>query len=321
MFLSSNFFLLSSFFALAPPLVLLAYYYYRLQHPPRRRWLLLFFVVGMISGFVALGLSWVFETLASSVVNWQRITRTLAGVALRQLVAVGPIEEGCKLAGIFFPILYLQRWYRVRPSTLFLYTIAVALGFTAEENWIYLSYGTASIIDRLIGTPVHAMFAAPWGYALAIYLTRQFRLFRYRRDILTACLNAVICHAGVNFLSNAWRYPLPWHFLGYGLFPFFLWMFWRLEGFWRKVQGKRPIILISGRTPKQRFWRRFLVLCVLLLGGNGIFGLFLLVRDVSPMRKDVLLYPDVFWIVVSHLMFNLMLGLLAWGIYRYLRRR
>jgi len=307
--------------SVAPPLMLLVYYYYRLQYPPRRRWLLLFFVVGVISGFVALGLSWVLETLANSIVNWHRITKTLAGVALRQLVAVGPIEEGCKLAGVFFPILYLQRRYRVRPSTLFLYAIAVGLGFTAEENWIYISHGTASIIDRLIGTPVHAMFAAPWGYGLAIYLTTQFRLFRYRRDILFAWLNSVFCHALVNFLSSAWRYPIPWHFLGYGLFPFFLWMFWRLEGFWRKVQRKRPIILISGRKPQQRFWRRLLVVCVLLLGGNGIFGLFLLVKAISPMRPSVLLYPDVFSVVVSRLLLNLMLGLLAWGIYRYLRRR
>jgi len=108
--------------ALAPSLLVLTYYYRRVQlHHPCT--LLLCFVVGA-SGLVALGLSG-FEFLANSVGDWDRITHTLPGVALRQMVEVGPIEEGSKWVILF-------QWKRSlprHPSTIFLYTIAIALGF------------------------------------------------------------------------------------------------------------------------------------------------------------------------------------------------
>ncbi len=236
----------------------------------------MFFIIGAISGILALSLEWIFEIVANWVVDWHQIKRLLPGIALRQLVEVGPIEEGCKLAAVFVPTYYLQRKYRLLHSSVFLFTIAVALGFTAEENWIYLFYDTGSILDRTIGTPVHAMFSAPWGYALGIYISSNTRLNRDKKFIFRAWLNSVICHALVNVLSSAWRYSLPLSFLSYGLFPFLLWMFWRLEQLLRKVQGKPVITLISERTPQRRYWQRSLVLFALVLGGNAIFGLFLL---------------------------------------------
>jgi len=67
-------------------------------------------------------------------------------------------------------------------------------------------------------------------------------------------------------------------FLSYGLFPFLLWMFWRMEGLLQRVQRKSPIILISGFTPIHRYWQMGLALFALILGGNAIFGFFLLAR-------------------------------------------
>ncbi len=113
-----------------------------------------------------INLELVFERVANHVVDWQRMQRVFAGVMVRQLIEVGPIEEGCKLLAVLLPTYYLQRRYRFRATSVFLFTIAVALGFTAEENWIYLFHGTGSIVERIISTPVHAMFSAPWGYAL-----------------------------------------------------------------------------------------------------------------------------------------------------------
>lgn len=303
--------------AVAPPLLLLVYYYRRVPAAPPLPRLLLFFVVGAISGFVALGLEWGFEHLASWVVDWDRITQSLAGVALRQLVEVGPIEEGSKLGGVV-----LFQWRRLRskrPSTVFLFTIAIALGFTAEENWVYLSNGTASILDRLIGTPVHALFSAPWGYALGVASCTT-RSGIYRRVVAKALVNAITCHALVNILSSAWRYPAPLSFLSYGLFPFLLWMFWRMEGLLRRSQLKPPITLIFGYTGIYRYWRLSLALFALMLGGNAIFGVFLLVRSLSPFSPYKLFYPDVWWFIVSRFVLNLIPGLLAWGIYRYLLR-
>ncbi|MBD2563468.1 MULTISPECIES: PrsW family intramembrane metalloprotease [Nostoc] len=314
--------------AAIPPLLLLGYYYYRVPFAPPLLRLLMFFIIGAISGILALSLEWIFEIVVNWVLDWYQIKRclppsrcasTLFGVALRQLVEVGSIEEGCKLAAVVFPTCYLQRRYRLLPSTVFLFTIGVALGFTAEENWIYLYHGTASILDRAIGTPVHAMFSAPWGYGLAIYISSNTRLNRDRKFIFRAWLNSVICHALVNVLSSAWRYPLPLRFLSYGLFPFLLWMFWRLEQLLRKVQGKPAILLISDGTPQRRYWQRSLVVFALVLGGNAIFGLFLLARILSPLSPSKLFDADILWFIFSRFLLNLFFGVLAWGIYRYLR--
>ena len=305
--------------AAIPPLLLLAYYYCRIPFAPPLLKLLMFFIIGAISGFLALRLESDFETVANFFVDWQQIKRWLPGIALRQLVEIGPIEEGCKLAAVVVPTYYLQHKYRLLHSTVFLFTIAISLGFTAEENWIYLFHGTASIFERTIGTPVHAMFSAPWGYALGIYISSKNRLNRDNKFIFRAWLNSVICHALVNILSSAWGYSLPLRFLSYGLFPFLLWMFWRLEQLLRKVQGKPVITLIRERTPQRRYWQRSLVLFALVLGGNAIFGLFLLIRTVSPLSPSKLFDTDILSFIFSRFLLNLFFGVLAWGIYRYLR--
>lgn len=284
--------------------------------------LLLFFIFGVISGFLALNLELAFETLANQIANWRQIQRLFFGIVLRQFVEVGPIEEGCKLVAVIAPVRYLQNQYRLRSSTVFLFSIAVALGFTAEESWVYLFHGfqgVTSIIERLISTPVHAMFSAPWGYALAVSFGSSIYLNKNRKLLPKALLNSVACHALVNILSMSGRFPLPLRLLSYGLFPFLLWMFWRLEQLLRRVEGKDPITLISGRKPKQRYWQKFLLLCALLLSGHAIFALFLLVQDLSLLSPIRLFYTHVMFFIMNRLLVSLIFGLLAWLIYRYLR--
>ncbi|MBW4670592.1 MAG: PrsW family intramembrane metalloprotease [Cyanomargarita calcarea GSE-NOS-MK-12-04C] len=312
----ADFFL--ALWAVIPPLLLLAYYW-RVAGAPSPQRLLLFFILGAISGLIALGLQWAFETTVGSILNWRLIQRSLLGIALRQLVVIAPIEEGCKLAAVFLPIKYLLRPQKLTPSTIFLFALAVSLGFAAQENCIYLYYGTASISDRLIGTPVHAMFSAPWGYALAVSLYFQIRIHRYTQSVTRAWLNSVICHSLVNILSSAGRYPIPLQYLSYVLFPFLLWMFWRLEQLFRRVQGKYPITLISGHTTQQRYWQRGLVLFILILGGNAIFGLFLLARIISPLSLLQIFSARFFSPILTRFLLNLLFGLVAWGIYLYLR--
>jgi RsiW-degrading membrane proteinase PrsW (M82 family) len=307
--------------ATLPPLIFLGYYYYRVPLAPPLHLVFWLFLAGAISGFLALGLEYVFDTVANWVVNWQRIQRSLFGIALRQLIAIGPIEEGCKLLAVIATNAYFQRRYRLPPSSVFLFTIAAALGFTAEENWIYIYHGTATILDRSIGTPVHAMFSAPWGYALGRYLNTTERFNYYKNLCVRAGINSVIFHALVNILSSAWRYSPPLRFLSYGLFPLFVWMFWRMEQLLRQVKGLRPLNLISGNTPQHRYWQRGLVLFALMLGGNAIFGLFLLARLISPLSPLQVFSPDFFWLIMSRVLINLGYGILAWLIYLYLRRR
>nr|WP_199332161.1 PrsW family glutamic-type intramembrane protease [Anabaena lutea] len=305
--------------AVIPPLLFLWFYYRRTPAAPPLRQLLFFFIIGGISGFVALGLEWGVETVANSVLDWSKIQRSFFGFSLRQMMVIAPIEEGCKLVAVIIPLCYLQRRYRFRATTVFIFTIAVALGFGAEENWIYWFHGTASILERLISTPVHPLFSAPWGYALGIYISSTRRLNRDRNLIFTAWLNSVFFHALVNIFSRAWVYPRPIHFLGYALFPFLLWMFWRLEQLLRRIKRQRSIILISGHTPQTRYWQRGLVLLILLLGGNAILGLFILARKLSPLRWERLFEPDIFSFILEQVALNFFLGVLSWLIYRYLR--
>jgi RsiW-degrading membrane proteinase PrsW (M82 family) len=305
--------------AVVPPLLLLAYYYYRAGNSPLTR-LLLFFAVGAICGFVSLNLEWGFEYLANSVTNWRKITRSLTGVALRQLLEVAPIEEGCKFFGVVFTTGYLKRWYHLRPNrSSFLYFIALACGFTAQENWVYLSHDTASIFDRLIGTPVQAMFSAPWGYALAASSASFLSKNNNWKAVVLAWLYGVGCHALANILSSAWHYPAPLGLLSYGFFPFLLWMFWRFEQLFLNSQNYRSVNLISGYSFLHRLWQRGLIVFALILGGNAIFGLFLLARMLIPLSLSQLLYPVLMWFIIRHCLLNLVCGLLAWGIYLYLR--
>jgi RsiW-degrading membrane proteinase PrsW (M82 family) len=248
--------------------------------------------------------------------------------ALRQLLEIGPIEEGCKLIGVLLLVVGLRRWQSRSPSssTVLLYTIAVALGFTAEENLLYLFNGVASIFDRTIGVAVHAWFAAPWGYALGLALNRKYSLASLFKagwgDLLIAWLNAVGCHALVNSLSLAWRYEPPIQLLSYGLFPFFLWMAWRLNSLLKRSQHQSPSTLISGNTPQECYWQRGLVLFALMLGGNAIFGWFLLGRSLSSVSwAQLVATPNLVQFALSHFVLNLIPGAIAWGIYRYLRRR
>ena len=305
--------------AVIPPLLFLWFYYRRTPAAPPGLNLLVLFIIGAISGFAALGLEWAMENVANRVLDWQQIQRHFFGVVLRQILAIAPIEEGCKLLAVILPISYLQRQYHLRTTTVFLFTIAVALGFTAEETWIYLSHDTSSILDRSLGTPVHAMFSAPWGYALAIYISAGRRFNRDRNLIFIAWLNSIFFHALVNILSISVRFSQPTNLLIYGLFPVLLWMFWRLEQLLQKVQGKRNLPLISGYTSSARTWQRGLVLLILSLGGNAIFGLLILSRKISPLRWELWFEPKIFWFIVQELLFNFGLGLLAWLIYSYLR--
>ena len=85
--------------AVVPPLLLLVYYHHRVLDAPPLARLLLLFVVGAVSGLIALDLESRLESL-TWFMSWQQITHSLPGAALRQLLEVGPIEEGSKLAGV-----------------------------------------------------------------------------------------------------------------------------------------------------------------------------------------------------------------------------
>jgi RsiW-degrading membrane proteinase PrsW (M82 family) len=314
------------FWAITPPLLLLSVYYLRIPSAPSPLRLLSFFAFGAISGFLALGLQFGFETLANSLFEWQRFTRNIFGATLRLLLAmplatiedgIAPIEESCKLIAVAIPTYYLRRRYSLRSTTVFLFAVAVSLGFTAQENAIYVFNDTSSLVERIIGTPIHTMFSAPWAYVVSVF-PNQTLLRTYKDPLIKAWLNSVICHAVVNLLATGGSYSSSLRFLSYALFPFLLWMFWRLEQLLRRVQGKPTIILVSAYTRQHRYWQRGLILFALMLGGNAIFGMFLLWQTISPLIERGIFDNQILIFILDRSALNLGYGVIAWGIYRYL---
>jgi RsiW-degrading membrane proteinase PrsW (M82 family) len=314
--------------ALLPPLAVLVCYYRPLRAALPRWKLLLLFGIGNITGIAALGLEWGVEELLQKFIDLNELTRPLLGAALRQFLEVAPIEEGTKLVTALWAIGYFGRrnWIvPVQPSTSFLATTAIALGFAAEENLVYLWNGTASIFARLVGTPVHAFFSAPWGYALGLPMYQTYGIFRkqWRNHLLRAWCNSVVCHAVVNILSDAWRYPEPDRWLGYGLFPFLLWLLWRMDYYWRLAQGQSSLKLISGNTWLERLGQYGLAGLAFLVGGNAILGLFMLGNQLSGLNLVLLLSeanPRFWRTLLNWVGISLIQLAMAIGIYYYLRK-
>jgi RsiW-degrading membrane proteinase PrsW (M82 family) len=311
--------------AVVPALLLLGFYYWRLGFSANRSWLLLaFFILGGISGLLALTLQLIFESLGGQIPGWQRFTRTLLGASIRQLFAIAPIEEGCKLAVTFIPVYFLQSRYSLGSQAIFLCAIAVCLGFAAQENVNYVFHDSESLFDRIIGTGFHILFSTPWVYVLSKYFSIKNIAIdsprhNYQKYLFFAGLNSVICHAVVNFLSSAGEYDKKLQFFSYGLFPFLLWMFWRLEQCLNLLQNKPKTQLISAITPQHSYWQRGLILFILMLGGNAIFGMFILVKIVSPLISRNIFDMSIFWFIVSRTFVNLIFGILAGYLYFYLR--
>ncbi len=348
------------FWAILPPLLALAYYRHRLRASISLRPLLVGFLLGGLAGLVALGLQWIVEWVGNFFPLWRIGTRSLVGAAVRQLIAIGPIEEGAKFGAVLLllgfrplqpfqnvyttlvnsasplnpPILgdfnacnsYSPQFWGARGATL-LYTTAIACGFTAEENLIYFWNDTAPIFDRTFGVAVHTWFSAPWGYALGYVLSYPSQsvfsgINSNWRSLLLALLSAIAYHALVNILAIAGGYDPPVQWLNYSLFPFFLWMAWRTENFVKRSRGKSPLVVISGSTRTERNWQRGLVLFMVMIGGNAIYSWFLLGRTVSALSLLQLLEtPALQYFFLSRFTLSTIPAAIAWSIYRYLRKR
>ena len=325
-----------------PPLLAIAYYRHRLRAYVSLRPLLVGFLLGGLAGLVALGLQWIVEWAGNFFPLWRIGTRSLVGAAVRQLIAIGPIEEGCKFAAVLLlislsplspPTLrnvhhsYFPQNWGARGAEVLLYTTAIASGFTAEENLIYFWNGIAPIFDRTVCVAVHTWFSAPWGYALGYVLSYPSQsiftdIKRSWRNLPLALLIAIASHALVNIFAIAGGYDPPVQWLNYGLFPFFVWMAWRMENLVRRSRGESPLALISGLTRTERNWQRGLVLFLVIIGGNAIYSWFLLGRTISTLSFSQLLEtPALQHFLLSRFALSLIPAAIALMIYRYLRKR
>lgn len=271
-------------------------------------------------------MEWLLEQQLSTVSGWQSTQQTLWGQVLRQFLMIAPIEEGCKLLAVMIPLWgFQQRWGLVRASSakLLLAMLSVALGFTAQESILAVISGRATIIDRTLGTPVHGLFSATCGWAIAQrFQAASAPSDRAAHPLWNGWLTSVTYHGFSNSLATIVRLT---NWIGgiYILFGGWLWLGWRLDQLISRSHGHAPRNLIPGTTQGQRWQRRGLVLLVLILGSVAISGL----RDFGNVMINLWGFPDFAFIDFMRvgglgklLLRSMFLGAIAILIFRYLYR-
>lgn len=122
-------------------------------------------------------------------------------------ITVGAVEEGVKLAAVFF--LARRRTEFDEPVDGIIYGTAAALGFAAIENVKYFALGRLSpsviVMRTLTSAPAHLFFGAIWGYALGVRLVsrrRRLPLFFAMAALLHGSFDALLSsqHAAVLIL-------------------------------------------------------------------------------------------------------------------------
>jgi len=92
---------------------------------------------------------------------------SIASAAYAAFVVAGVVEESGKFLGVRFGAYPSKRFDQ--PEDGLIYASAVALGFAAIENVVYvLSFGISIILARgLFSNLSHVLFSSMWGYPLA----------------------------------------------------------------------------------------------------------------------------------------------------------
>lgn len=155
---------------------------------------------------------------------------------------VGPVEEICKFVVVYFWI-YRARYFN-EPMDGIIYASAVALGFAAAENVIYMwRVGWEIIFLRgFLTTCAHVLFASVWGMALG---HARFAPAHARWIIVQGVVLAALFH-------GAYDYTLAQSQI-VGIFALFIVLGWK----WRRIHrwmdwavsqspSAQPVPFVSG---------------------------------------------------------------------------
>lgn len=151
-------------FVAAGSLLWLEYWYVKdHRRPEPRSRLVLAFLAGMASAGVALGL----YAAAGALGAPANPGSSRGAIAAYCFGVVGPVEEIAKFL-VARAIVFRWKVFDERVDG-FVYASAVALGFAAVENFLYLPHMmlTDQIVRTLCAPLVHTLFAASWGYGTA----------------------------------------------------------------------------------------------------------------------------------------------------------
>jgi len=169
------------------------------RRPEPRLRILAAFVVGMASAALAMGL----YAVATSLGAPSNPGQGSAAIAVFCIGLVGPVEEGAKFA-LARAVVFRWKVFDERVDG-FVYAAAVALGFAAVENVLYLpNMGLRDQVVRMLCAPlVHTLFAAAWGYGTAHALLEvRSAAGRWAWQLGTVALAAVL-HGAYDFVLYA----------------------------------------------------------------------------------------------------------------------
>ncbi|MGQ0506802.1 MAG: PrsW family glutamic-type intramembrane protease [Myxococcaceae bacterium] len=144
--------------------------YFKWKYPARAvSWRLE--LLGVASGAVSVALAFLgFKLLsrAGLTVTWNEITTGQLPRAAQLSAVIGLVEEGAKLLPAAISALVMKRFNRRIDGLLF--ATCAGIGFATAEGmtlWVAGELGAEEQLPRAAAAGLtHALFAAPWGYAL-----------------------------------------------------------------------------------------------------------------------------------------------------------
>jgi RsiW-degrading membrane proteinase PrsW (M82 family) len=186
--------------AVGPSLLLLAYFYLRdrYEREPLGH-LLAAYLLGAFAMLAAQGLAQTLADLVST--EWLHTGGELARI-FDAFVLAGLVEESAK-GVVLFAAAYAWREFD-EPLDGLIYGVAIALGFAALENLLYVSgRGLAIAWQRAIfAVPAHALFGGCMGYyaGRAKFLPSSAdKTWRWFRALVLALLVPIGFHGAYNF--------------------------------------------------------------------------------------------------------------------------
>jgi len=196
--------------AAAPSLLLLAYFYLRdrYEREPLRH-LVVAYLLGVFAMFAAVGIS---ETVGGWFSPaWLSLGGEPARIVDAFLLA-GLVEESCKWVMLMAAV-YTWREFD-EPMDGLLYGAAIALGFAALENYLYLSSrGLAIAWQRAVfAVPAHALFGGGMGFYVGRAKFAPPGRDRLRRVLVALSLSLLLPTA----FHGAYNFALL-HGLGWGV--------------------------------------------------------------------------------------------------------
>jgi protease PrsW len=192
--------MLTLFVAAAPSLLLMTYFYLRDRYDREPLGhVVAAYLLGVFAMFAAQGLGTNLADLVST--DWLRTGGEPARI-FDAFVLAGVVEESAKWV-VLFAAIYCWREFD-EPLDGLLYGAAIALGFAAFENFLYLSSHGLDIAWKraIFAVPAHALFGGCMGYyagRVKFVLPGEGRSQRFWLSLALSLLLPIAFHGAYNF--------------------------------------------------------------------------------------------------------------------------